>query len=111
MTKLTREQESFISGEVQKSIELSVSKIRQFYLKIVGGLGVIVLLETGALIWSLAIGTSENKYQDDSINKLSITVDEYIKSNNDLVQSLTKTTLNNAKDIEANKGRLDRSPY
>ena len=125
MTKLTQEQEIFICEEINKSIEEKVSKIRKSYIKIIGSLGVVILLETGALVWSLATGVSENNHQDEAINQLSITVNDYIKSNNELVQSLAGTTIKNTKDIESTKKdvekseidikdvekRLNRSPY
>ena len=111
MTKITKEHEDFISDKINRTLEEVVAKIKKPYLKFISGLGVVILLETGALIWSLAIGTSEDKHQNKAVKELSETVNLSIKSNNDLIKELSIIAIQNAEKTEANKNRLDRSPY
>jgi len=111
MTNFSKDQESFISSRIENLVAEAVAKLRTFYMKIVGGLGVVILLETGALIWTLAIGKNDNLHQDEAIKELTRSVNEYVKSTDGYMETLTKTTIENAQRTEANKNRLDRSPY
>ena len=59
-----------------------LNKIKNFYSKIIAGLALFILLESGTLIWILSSLNTKVGNNKENINEIKISVDKLSESNN-----------------------------
>lgn len=111
---MQKEINELVSEEIKEAINAEIARLKSLYNKIIGGLVVVILLQTGGLIYGQAVDrtnighnsevSNENK---EDIKNLTETINNFALSVAENSKTISETTIENKTRLD----EMDKHSY